>query len=200
MLFRSIIAEGKIAEHLEESVMAVREADILKVVVLPASADAFLARCGRSVVALLEAKENVLELVHPGVGEEQRGIVRGDERRAAHDAMAALLKKSQKCLADVVAGQFALRRSEFIIPNNRGKARHRGTESKNGQETRDHRGGTADEADGRNQAAELSRRAGRLPAGEPAHRKALRAVVYGEAEALPFPFNAVMCAVWLCRG
>ena len=66
-------------------------------------ANAFLAGCRGFVIALFEAEENVLELIHPGVGEKQRGIVGGDERRAAHDAVAALFEKSQKCLADFVA-------------------------------------------------------------------------------------------------
>ena len=107
-VFLEIIAEGKIAEHLEKSVMAIGEADIFKIVVLAAGADAFLAGGGAFVVALFEAEENVLELVHPGVGEKQRGIVRRNERRAAHDAMAALLEKFQKRFADFVAGQISL--------------------------------------------------------------------------------------------
>ncbi len=107
-LFLEIIAEGKISEHFEKREVTVREADVFQIVVLAARAHAFLAGSGRLVVALLEAEENVLELVHPGVGEEQRGIIRRDERRAAHDAMAALLEKSQKCLADFVAGQCSL--------------------------------------------------------------------------------------------
>ena len=100
-----IIAEGKIAEHLEKSVVAIGEADVFEIVVLAAGADAFLAGGGAVVVALLEAEENVLELIHPGVGEEQRGIVRGDERGAAHDAVAALLEEAQKCFPRFVAGQ-----------------------------------------------------------------------------------------------
>src|SRR6266849_2664651 len=51
-----IIAEGKIAEHLEESVVALGEADIFKVVVLTAGPHAFL-RGGRAlVVAFFEAE------------------------------------------------------------------------------------------------------------------------------------------------
>src|SRR6266436_1086983 len=45
-VFFEIVAEGKIAEHFEEGVMAVGEADVFEVVVLAAGADAFLA--GRS--------------------------------------------------------------------------------------------------------------------------------------------------------
>ena len=88
-----IIAEGKIAEHLEERVVALGEADIFQVVVLAAGAHAFLAACRPRVVAFFEAEENVLELVHPRVGEEQRGIAMRYQRRAAHDFVPLVLKK-----------------------------------------------------------------------------------------------------------
>ena len=62
--------------------MAERRPDVVEVVVLAADAHALLRRRGARVVALLAAEEQVLELVHPGVGEEQRRIVAGHERRA----------------------------------------------------------------------------------------------------------------------
>jgi hypothetical protein len=83
--------------------MAIGEADVFEVVVFSPGAHAFLAGGGALIVALLETEEDVLELIHPGVGEEQRGIIGGDQRRAAHGAVAALLKKFQKCFADFVA-------------------------------------------------------------------------------------------------
>ena len=104
-LLLEIIAEGKIAEHFEEGVVAIGEADIFEVVVLAAGANAFLAGGGAVVVALLEAEEDVLELVHAGVGEKQSGIVGGDERRTAHDFVAALFEEAQKHLARFVAGE-----------------------------------------------------------------------------------------------
>src|SRR5215472_11748806 len=106
--FLEIIAKRKIPEHLEKRKVAIREADILKVVVLAARADASLAGRGAFVIALLEAEKNVLELVHPRIGEEQRRIIRRDERRAAHHAMPALFEKFQKCFTDFVPGQSAL--------------------------------------------------------------------------------------------
>ena len=119
-VFLEIIAEGKISEHFEKRVMAVGEADIFQVVVLAAGAHAFLAGGGAVVVALFEAEEDVLELVHSGIGEKQRGIVCGDERRAAHDAVAALFEEFQKRFADFVAGpllcsQRCPRWKQFII-------------------------------------------------------------------------------------
>ena len=103
-----IIAEGKIAEHFEKSVVAIGEADIFQIVVFAAGAHAFLAGGGAFVFAGFEAEENILELVHAGVGEKQRGIVRWDERRAAHDFMAALFEKFQERAADFVTSPFFL--------------------------------------------------------------------------------------------
>ena len=98
-----IVAEGEIAQHLEEGVVAAGVADVLEVVMLAAGADAFLRGGGARIVALFEPEEDVLELVHAGVGEQQRGVVRGHQRRAAHDAMAAGVKEVEKALTDFVA-------------------------------------------------------------------------------------------------
>ena len=83
--------------------MAVGESDIFQVVVFSACAHALLAGGGAFVVALLEAEEDVLELVHARVGEKQRGIVVRYERGAAHHAVAALFEEFQKCFADFAA-------------------------------------------------------------------------------------------------
>lgn len=88
--------------------MTVREADVLKIVVLAARAHTFLASGGTAVIALFEAEENVLKLIHPGIREEQRGIIRRDKRTAAHNAVPALFEKPQKHLSDFVAGQSVL--------------------------------------------------------------------------------------------
>src|SRR5208282_5114469 len=103
--FFEILPEGKIAEHFEKGMVAVGEADVLEVVVLTAGADAFLGGGGALVGALLEPQEDVLELVHPGVGEEEGGVAQGDERGAAHALVAALLEEAQKHFADLVARQ-----------------------------------------------------------------------------------------------
>ena len=79
-VFLEVVAERKISEHLEERVMAVGEADVFEIVVLAAGAHALLRSGGAGVVALFEAEEDVLELVHPGIGKQQRRIVGGDER------------------------------------------------------------------------------------------------------------------------
>ena len=77
-------------------------ADLFQVVVLAARADAFLAGGGAHVVAFLDAQEDVFELVHAGVGKEQRRVVRRDERGRAHHAMPAAGKKVQKSFSNIV--------------------------------------------------------------------------------------------------
>ena len=84
--------------------MPLGESDVLKVVVLAAGADAFLGRSGAVVVSLFEAKEDVFELVHPGIGEQQGGVAVGDQRGTADAAMALALEEAEKGFADVVAG------------------------------------------------------------------------------------------------
>ena len=59
-----VVAEGEIAQHLEERVVAARVADVFQIVVLAAGAHALLRGGGARVIALLQAQENVLELVH----------------------------------------------------------------------------------------------------------------------------------------
>ena len=76
--------------------MAIGEADVFEVVVLASGAHAFLRRGGAGVVAVLEAEEDVFELVHAGVGEEQRGVVGRNERGGVDDLVSLLLEEAQK--------------------------------------------------------------------------------------------------------
>src|SRR5919106_2584048 len=70
-----VVAEGEIAQHLEERMVARGIADVLEVVVLAAGAQASL-RGGRAAVGtLLLAEEHVLELHHARVDEEERRVV-----------------------------------------------------------------------------------------------------------------------------
>jgi len=98
-----VVAEGEVAEHLEEGVMAASVADVFEVVVLAAGADAFLGGGSARVVALFQSEEGVLELVHACVGEQEGGIIRGDERPGANDAVSAGGKEVEKALSGFVA-------------------------------------------------------------------------------------------------
>src|SRR6185295_2926791 len=73
-----------------------RVADVLEVVVLAAGPDALLRRRGAHVGPLVEAEEDVLELVHPGVGEEQGRVVAGNHRARGDDGVALRLEELQE--------------------------------------------------------------------------------------------------------
>ncbi len=76
-VFFEIIAEGKISEHFEKSLMPRGFADFIEVVVLAAGAQTFLRRTGAHVLALLGAEKDVFELIHARVGKQKRRIVCG---------------------------------------------------------------------------------------------------------------------------
>ena len=101
-LFLEIVAEGEIAEHLEEGMMARGIADIVEIIMLAAGADAFLARRRRGIAALLDPGEDILERHHPGIDEHQRRVIIGNERRRRHDLV-------------TVAGEIVEKRPSYII-------------------------------------------------------------------------------------
>ncbi len=95
-----VVAEAEVAQHLEERVVARGVAHVVEVVVLAAGSDALLRRRGARVRALVEAEEHVLELVHPGVREEQRRIVARHHRRRGHDRVALGFEELQEGRTD----------------------------------------------------------------------------------------------------
>src|SRR6185295_6518474 len=97
-----VIAELPVAEHLEEGVMPGRVADVLEVVVLASGAKAALDVGGAHVAARLGAQENILELHHAAVGEQQGRIVGRHERRRRNDRVSVRGKVVEKLAADVV--------------------------------------------------------------------------------------------------
>src|SRR5438093_4312757 len=99
-----VVAEGEVAEHLEEGVGSRGVAHLLQVIVLPPGAHAFLAGHGSGVSAPLESLEHPLELHHPGVGEQQGGVVRRDQGGARHLLVAPRLEELQELAADFGGG------------------------------------------------------------------------------------------------
>jgi hypothetical protein len=69
--------------------------------VLAAGADALLAGGGAAVGALVEAQEDVLELVHARVGEQQRRVVARHHGAAGHHGVALALEELQEGGADL---------------------------------------------------------------------------------------------------
>ena len=95
-----VVAEAEVAQHLEEGVVARGVADVLEVVVLAAGAHAFLRGGGAGVGTLVEAEEDVLELVHAGVGEQQRRIVVRHQRAGGDDLVPLRGEEVEEFLAD----------------------------------------------------------------------------------------------------
>ena len=97
-----IVAEGEVAEHLEEGVVARGVADIVEVVVLAARAHAFLRRDGASVGPALGAGEDVLELHHARIGEHQCRVVARHERARVDDRVVVGGEVIQESAANLV--------------------------------------------------------------------------------------------------
>ena len=103
-----IVAERKIAEHLEEGVVAGGVADIVEVIVLAAGAHAFLRGRGARIGPLLQPGEDVLELHHAGIGEHQRRVVARHQRARRHDLVTVLLEIVEKRRPDFVHATHAV--------------------------------------------------------------------------------------------
>ncbi len=74
-LFLEVVAETPVAKHLEHRVVVGVMSHFFEVVVLSAYPQALLRVCCTRVRGLGIAEENVLELVHAGVGEHQRRVI-----------------------------------------------------------------------------------------------------------------------------
>ena len=91
-----IIAEGEIAQHLEEGVMAAGVADVLQVVVLAARAHAFLRTGGARVIALLQAQETSLNWFMPALVNSSVGSFAGTSEELRTTRCPRSAKKSRK--------------------------------------------------------------------------------------------------------
>ncbi len=100
-LFLEVVAEREVPQHLEEGVMPERGPDVVEVVVLAADAHALLRCRGARVGPLLAAEKRVFELVHPGVGEEQRRVVAGHQRRTRDDRVSLPLEVLEEAAANL---------------------------------------------------------------------------------------------------
>src|SRR5205807_10082689 len=117
-----IISEAEISEHLEERLVSRSLADFVEVVVLAAGAQTFLRRAGAHIIASLVTEKHIFELIHAGVGKEQRRIVCGQQWAGAHTCMTVLLKVLEEFFANLVTShdsvnskQWAVSRKQKII-------------------------------------------------------------------------------------
>ena len=93
-----VIAEGEVAEHLEEGAVACGLADVLDV----AGADALLAGGDAVARRLLLAGEERLHRRHAGVDEQKRRVVLRDERKARQAKMTLGLEETEVHLAQLI--------------------------------------------------------------------------------------------------
>ena len=100
-----VVAEAPVAHHLEERVVARRPADLLEVVVLPGHPQTALDVHGTGVAARLGAGEDLLELDHPRVGEQERLVAGRHEARARDDRVVALGEELEEPAADLRGGE-----------------------------------------------------------------------------------------------
>ena len=98
-LLLEVVAEGEVAEHLEEGVVPRGDAHVLDVV----GPDAFLGGGGARDGALRLTHEDGLELEHSRDGEQHGGVLR-DERGGGQARVAPLLVKLEEPAADAGAG------------------------------------------------------------------------------------------------
>jgi len=104
-LFLEVIAEGPVAQHLEEGVVVSIVADVLEIVVFASRPDALLRvrRAGRIEGHGLGAEKVGHELVHPRIRELQ--VRRGwHQRSRRHDGVLLLLEEIEEALAQFVRG------------------------------------------------------------------------------------------------
>src|SRR5208337_5385503 len=97
--FLVVVAERPVAEHLEKSVMVGVAAYRFEIVMLARDTQTFLTIHDAQVLRRAHAEEIILERHHPGVGEEQRRVALGNQRRRRHDRMTVRGEEIEKGLA-----------------------------------------------------------------------------------------------------
>ena len=97
--FLVVVAERPVAEHLEEGVMVSVAANRFEIVVLARNAQAFLHVDDAQMLRRSHAQEIILELHHPGVGEEQGRVALGNQGGRRHDRVATLGEEVEKRLS-----------------------------------------------------------------------------------------------------
>ena len=90
--FLEVITERPVAEHLEHGVVICIVSHLFQVVVLAAYTQAFLSITDTGIWSIGIAKEDVLELVHAGVGEHQRGVVLHHHGGTGHNVVSFILE------------------------------------------------------------------------------------------------------------
>ena len=101
-----IIAEGPVAQHFKEGVVAGGVTHRVQVVVLATGTQAALDVGRAHIAALFRAQEYVLELDHARVGEQQGRVITRHQRCRRHDGVTLGLEEIEEIAADFRGGDF----------------------------------------------------------------------------------------------
>ena len=96
-----VIAEAEVAQHFEESVVTCSVTDVFQVIVLTTRTYTTLRGGCAGIITLVEAKENILELVHPGVGKQQSRVIVRYQGAAGNYLVSFTMEKIEKRLTDL---------------------------------------------------------------------------------------------------
>ena len=98
-LLLKIIPETPVSQHLEHGVVVGIVAHLFEVVVLTADTQTLLCVAHPRIGGGGIAQENILELVHAGVGEHQSGVVLHHHRGTGDDVVALALEEIEESLS-----------------------------------------------------------------------------------------------------
>lgn len=100
-LLLEIVAERPVAEHLEHRVVVGVHANLFEVVVLATDTQTLLAVGNPAGFGHGIAENNILKLIHAGIGEHQSGVILDHHRSRWNDFVAFLAEKLLERLADL---------------------------------------------------------------------------------------------------
>ena len=101
-LLLEIVTERPVAKHLEHGVVIGVVSHFFQVVVLAGNAQTFLAVGLTTAFGFGISENDVLELIHSGIGEHERRVVLDDHRGRRYDEVTLLLEKLYERFADFV--------------------------------------------------------------------------------------------------
>jgi hypothetical protein len=95
-----VVAEAEVTQHFEESVVTRGVADVFQVVMLATGAHAALHRSGAAVRTAVGTGEDILELHHAAVRQQQGRIVTRNQRAGTDNRMAFGFEEFKEFVAD----------------------------------------------------------------------------------------------------
>ena len=96
-----VIAEAEVTQHFKEGVVTGGIADVFQIIVLAACAHAALRGGGTGIGAFVQPQENILKLVHAGIGKQQCRIIVRHQGATRYNLVTLTMKEIEKRLTDL---------------------------------------------------------------------------------------------------